>query len=89
MPILTIVRLEHLLPVELVLVGEVLHLAEHLVVHVAVAVEAPDRKVREGQGERVARLAVVFHLVSVDIPVMRKKSCQEQLMTDCATVPID
>ena len=87
MPIFLIVRIEHLLPVELVLVGEVLHLVEHLVVHVAVAVEAPDRKVREGQGERVARLAVVFHLVSVDIPVMRKKVLSgtvEDRLCDCS-----
>ena len=48
---ITIVGLQHLLPVELVLVSEVLHVVEHLIVNVAVAVKAPDGEVREGQGK--------------------------------------
>ena len=50
---IAIVRFEHLFPVELVLVSEVLHIVEHLIVNVAVTVKAPNGKVREGQGKGV------------------------------------
>ena len=68
---ITIVGLQHLLPVELVLVSEVLHIVEHLVVDIAVTVKAPNGEVREGQGQRVGRPAVMFHLVTVHIPVQK------------------
>ena len=64
----TIVRFQHLFPVELVLVSEVLHVVEHLVVNIAIAVKAPDREVGEGQGKGMRGLAMVFHLVSIDVP---------------------
>ena len=49
--------------------SKVLHIVEHLVVNITVAVKAPDREVGEGEGKGMRRLAVVFHLVPIDIPV--------------------
>ena len=51
--------------------SEVLHIVEHLVVDIAVTVKAPNGEVGEGQGQRVGRTAVVFHLVTVHIPVQK------------------
>ena len=48
--------------------SEVLHVVEHLIVNVAVAVKAPDGEVREGQGKGMRGLAMVFYLVSIDVP---------------------
>ena len=69
-----IVGLQHLFPIELVLVSKVLHIVEHLVVNITVAVKAPDGEVGEGEGKGMRRLTVVFHLVPIDIPVYQK-SC--------------
>ena len=54
--------------------SKVLHIVEHLVVNITVAVKAPDREVGEGEGKGMRRLAVVFQLVPIDIPVYQK-SC--------------
>ena len=72
-----IVGLQHLFPIKLVLVSQVLHVVEHLVVNIAVAVEAPNREVGEGEGKGMRGLAMVFHLVPVDIPD-DQKLCKEK-----------